>query len=248
MRAHGVAHPTRYLRWAIEDGLGVGDLERIEVRGSAIAELRRPFMLPADELRLMWQGLEVYDGDACSGCRVAALSALHRYAHQRRTLPVRVMLGREGAPPAMDQHTLVVGRCASERCEPQPCSVGGCPPSTESIMQTLERMGCACTTCRDLTLRALEGCTSELLANLRVAAAGAEVHLGSLVRRDARHLELLVGECSWRYARAVLERAAQFGMSPETDIMWLPECPASEEDIAAALARLVMVRVGVEKH
>jgi hypothetical protein len=95
-----------------------------------------------------------------------------------------------------------------------------------------------CRQCRDLAGPLLEGQPEEFLAHLRVAASGRELHSGKDVRRGEWHLELLVGDCMRRYAFVVRERAAQFGLDAEKDVVWLRGCPADAAAVSAALAQL----------
>ena len=56
--------------------------------------------------------------------------------------------------------------------------------------------------------------------------------------KHQRHLELLVGDCMRRYARAIAERAAQFGMDVDRDVVWVQGCPVDEAELQQALGRL----------
>jgi len=71
-----------------------------------------------------------------------------------------------------------------------------------------------------------------------VTAAGDEVFVGARVERNAWHQELVLGDCNAYYANAVLERAAQLGMAPDVDVVWLRGCPVSEGELAQAIVRL----------
>jgi uncharacterized protein (DUF362 family) len=228
---------TRYLNWAIADGVGVGDLEHIELRGETMAACCHPFMSPTKEMCQILPDLTVHDQGACSGCRVAALSAMQRFRYQKLLKPVDLALGGEGEVSPTKGVTLVIGNCAAKYAPLGHC-IGGCPASQEEIIRALEEQGCVCRQCRDLAGPLLEGQPEEFLAHLRVAASGRELHSGKDVRRGEWHLELLVGDCMRRYAFVVRERAAQFGLDAEKDVVWLRGCPADAAAVSAALAQL----------
>jgi len=228
---------TRYLTWAIEDGVGIGDLARIDVLGESIAALRHPFMTSADELRVFFPQLTLHDCDACSGCRIAAQSALNRFRYQKLLEPIDVIYGGQGDKPATTGKTFVVGNCA-ERFADLGTHIAGCPASQDEIIRAFEDAGIICQECRTRALAALEGLSPEFLSSLRVVAAGAEVYSGDRVERSKWHLELLVGDCMKRYAFVVHERAVQFGLEPDRDVIWLRGCPSEPEAIADALCRL----------
>ena len=105
-------------------------------------------------------------------------------------------------------------------------------------MDALGRTGCICEECRELTEKALAECSPALLSYLRVTAAGKEVHKGQRVARGKWHLEMHMGRCSRWYASTVRGRAAQFGMDADLDIVWLSECPPTQDAIRGALCRL----------
>jgi uncharacterized protein (DUF362 family) len=233
----GLSMRTRYLNWAIADGVGVGDPERIEIRGLSLAEGRSPFMTPAEELVIEMPGLTVHDGNACSGCRVAALSAMRRFVDQKLLKPITVIYGGEGEPAPTTQDTLVVGNCAKAHAA-LGTHVAGCPAQMDELIAAIEATGCICQTCKHLVEEIVPEIPEELGAHLRITAAGGEVFKGEAVQRGAWHQELLVGECMRRYARMVRERSAQFGLDPERDVIWLTACPPTLEDVRGALAQL----------
>ena len=104
----GFAPTTRYLKWATEDGVGIGDPERIDVLGDPMSACQRRFVTPSEELVETMPGLTLYDLNACSGCRVAATSAARRFSEQKLLKPITLVYGCEGEPgePAEDGFTL----------------------------------------------------------------------------------------------------------------------------------------------
>lgn len=231
---------TRYLTWAIEDGLGIANREQIEVLGESVEDLRRHFMTSGEELCLFLPDLTLHDCDACSGCRIAAQSAMNRFRYQKLLKPVDVIYGGLGDRPQPKGETFVIGNCA-ERFADLGTHIGGCPAPVGEIIDALEAAGVICHICRDRAADALPALPAEFKAHLRVVAAGAEVFAGDSVERDKWHLQLLVGDCMKRYAFAVEERASQFGIDPDRDIVWLRGCPVEADAITQALDRLHQV-------
>lgn len=233
----GLPGRTRYLDWAIENGVGVGDPARIQVTGLQVADCCRPFRWPAHELMELMPGLVVHDLGACSGCRSAALTAAYRFAHQKLLKPLTVVFGKEGEPPPCSADTIVAGDCAAHLGH-LGMHIAGCPAGVPEIVAAMERLGCICQRCHDVAHQALAGFAPASLPHLRVAAAGSEVFVGAEVKRTEWHQELLVGDCMERYAAAVLERSPQLGMVPGKDVVWLRGCPVEEAEVRAVLQRL----------
>ncbi len=228
---------TRYLEWAIEEGLGVGELDAIGVRGDPLEECRRPFMSTTADLCDEMPQLTVHDRGACSGCRCLVSSAVRRLQGQKMLRPLQVVFGGEGDLPALDGSVLVAGKCA--KCFGDAgIYVEGCPPHGEAVMKALDETGCFCHQCRDLAHAILPELPAELLDHLRVVASGTQVHVGSQVKRHEWHLVLLLGDCMERYAQVNIERAAQFGLDPERDLAWVKGCPAHDADARAAVEHL----------
>jgi len=234
--------PTRYLRWAAEDGLGIDDLARIDVRGASIDELKHRFMSPNEEIALKHPQLTIRDDGACSGCRALTGSILMRFDSQKMLRPLTVVYGPDGGPFDAHEGTLVIGRCAAERSTGG-MRIEGCSPQAQAILDALEAADCFCHQCRDIGRVILgelpaSAQTNGFLQHLRVTASGAPIHMGEKVKRDAWHLELLIGNCMSRYARMVRERAAQFGLDATRDIAWVEGCPPDPEAVRQALQNL----------
>lgn len=237
----GLAHQrTRHLEWAIEDGVGIGDPTQIILRGSSLDAVRRRFMTPAEELEILLPGLTLCDLGACSGCRIAALAAIQRFRYQKLLKPLRLIYGgeREAGPSPVE--TIIVGDCAARRTAGLPGQViAGCPAGVPEILSAIEETGCVCQECRSLIQEALSGHPVEALAHLRVSAAGAEVFAGAKVDRAQRHIELVIGDCMQRYVRILRERAAQFDMDAEQDVIWVRGCPPERSALQEGLRQAV---------
>ena len=229
--------PTRYLRWAIEDGLGVGDPNAIEICGAPLGECRRRFMSPTEEISQAMPQLTLRDQRACSGCRCLATTALWRFQSQKMLHPLQVVVGGRGELPHLDGQVVVLGDCAKPFAA-LGTYLEGCPPKAEAVMSALENTKCFCHQCREIVRVILPDLPAGLLAHLQVAASGAQVHVGDQARRDRWRLILLVGNCMQHYAQVNAERAALFGLDPERDMAWVQGCPPEEAAVREAVQRL----------
>ncbi len=232
----GLHMRTRYLEWAIAEGVGCGDPAAITVCGPAPDGLCRPFVTPGAELCERMPGLTLGDNEACSGCRVAVLAALRR-AHASRLLqPLTVVYGEGETMPARDTAVLYVGDCAL-RDAGAAVSVPGCPPEAGAVHSALLRLHVICQKCVAPLREALEGLPPELLATLRATAAGEMVYAGEKMDLYQRHRALIVGDCSADYARVVRERAPSLGMDPDEDVLFATGCPAEARAIREAVIK-----------
>jgi uncharacterized protein (DUF362 family) len=240
-----LAGSTRYLNWAAEDGVGVRDLAAIEVRGAPIEECRHPFLSPVGEICIDLPEVTICDQLACSGCRSVTLSILGRLRFQRLLAPLALVFGAEGDTPAVAGKVIVIGDCA-RRYQGLGAYVAGCPANAEAVYGAVDASGSVCHKCRDLAMRLLSEHAQDasFLSHLRVSASGSQVHSGDQVKRAEWHLELLVGDCMRRYAHIIAERAAQFGLDPERDVVWVQGCPADGEAVREGLQRLQAVQAG----
>ncbi len=229
---------TRNLQWAIEEGLGIGDPQRIEVVGETVADCaKRRFIGAAEELQQALPGLQVHDRNACSGCRAFANTALHRFARQKLLKPLHIIVGSEGDAPQVEGTVIAIGDCAKD-CSHLGTMIAGCPAPVPAIIEALQGSGAVCQRCLELGRQALAGHDPADISYLRVSAAGDQVFVGADVERNAWHQELILGDCSASYAHAVLERAPQLGMAPGVDILWLRGCPVSDDELGQAIERL----------
>jgi len=238
----GMSCRTRYLEWAAADGLGTSRSDEIEVRGEPVQALGRRFQTGAEEMCELLPGLQIIDQGACSGCRVAALSALQRYLEQGIAKPFALVFGEGDKIASLDRPALVLGNCASRHAH-LGTWISGCPASADAVREAMEAQEMVCLKCRHLIEGLLDRLPAPLAPHLRIVAAGAQVHLGAEVPSAGWHVELLVGDCSAAYAGRVVERASQFDMDAKRDIIHLLGCPVSEDQILEALASLEQVVV-----
>jgi uncharacterized protein (DUF362 family) len=230
----GLHMRTRYLQWAIDERVGCGDRGAITLLGERPAGLCHPFMTPGQEMCQMVPGLTLSDGDACSGCRLAALGALRRARPPRLTSPLTVIYGHSDGTAPAEGRVLVIGKCAAAAAG---CGsyVPGCPPDSEAVRCALVELGVLCQRCQAAAREALDGLPAEALEDLRVTAAGDTVFSGPKVDPTPRYRALIVGDCSEAYHSIVRDRAPLLGMDPETDVIYVPGCPVEVEAIRRAL-------------
>jgi len=106
-------------RIAHEQGLGVGDINMIEVVGAPISEVRRPFALPdiaIDEAR--FPGIKVCAGDYCRGCEYYIRRGIDRLVENSALdpdNPVTLVFGKDpDVNPDTKGRVILLGDCALE--------------------------------------------------------------------------------------------------------------------------------------
>ncbi len=132
---------------AVASGIGVGDLDKIEVVGEPIAKVQRRFKraveamgslpFPEDFLLLM-------DEKACTGCRNTVIEVLMEAntANQLdRTTGWSVVVGKLDKLPEVDRtKLLLVGACTT-KFKKEGIYVEGCPPNNRDVCNGLKNMG-----------------------------------------------------------------------------------------------------------
>lgn len=133
------------IRIAHSEGLGMGDLNQIQIEGSQISELKRHFRRPICNLVGSFPNINVYMGGACVGC-VALLRAYLDQLHVAGLLSslsheLNIIVGY-GAhiPRELKQPTLVIGDCA-EKLRKAGIFIEGCPPLSKIFLSLLEVLG-----------------------------------------------------------------------------------------------------------
>lgn len=106
-------------RLANEQGVGVGDINNIDVVGTPVADVRRPFALPdiaIDEAR--FPGLKVCAGDYCRGCEYYIRRGIDRLAEQGvldPNDPITLVFGKDPeVNPETQGRVILLGDCALE--------------------------------------------------------------------------------------------------------------------------------------
>ena len=133
-----------YLQEAAAKGLGIADLEKIEVRGERIEDVRDTFELPPTGLLDAVDCIDVIDRDACSGCMAWLSAAISQYYDEFLELgklleptgkKFNIALGTNlelaDVPVDMRDSTIFYGKCAINKFKDHGAGkfVKGCPPA-----------------------------------------------------------------------------------------------------------------------
>lgn len=120
----------RTITLAAEQGLGVGDVNDIEIRGATIESVMRQFEDPRNARTTRYPGLVCIDDLACSSCEGELNSPLY-YIREAGLVDLLdgliIVMGKQTTPPKIGQKTLFVGECVREFKDMGPF-VDGCPP------------------------------------------------------------------------------------------------------------------------
>ena len=128
--------------------LGVGELSKIEVKGTPIEKVKRPFKRPSTSLFALYRNVDVYMHGACEGCPHTTRFALDRLGTEgvisKLKAPVNLILGfRTEVPENLDwERTFVIGDCAKEHAEKARAFFPGCPhcPASITLSATIKAM------------------------------------------------------------------------------------------------------------
>jgi len=124
-----------HVKLAGEAGLGVADLDRIEVRGETIAAVRRRFVPFHEAAYGRFGDATVIEKDACTGCMGEIFSTfvyLNRAGFEDRLRDLTMILGTPDEAPTVRGATVVVGKCA-QAYRNLGVFVPGCPPHGMAI-------------------------------------------------------------------------------------------------------------------
>ncbi len=132
---------------AVAQGIGVGDLDKIEVVGEPIAKVQRRFKRAAEamgELPFPEDFQLLMDERACTGCRNTVTEVLLdvNAANQLdRAAGWSVVVGKLSKLPEVDRaKLLLVGACTT-RFKKEGIYVEGCPPNNRDVCNSLRNMG-----------------------------------------------------------------------------------------------------------
>ncbi len=129
------------IRVAWREGIGVGDLEKIEIVGESIASVRRHIKRPIMGLYGRFEGVEIYAGGACIGCLDPVgviLEELRVRNLLERIGKLSVIVGRSPyVPESVEGNVLVVGDCAQEYSH-LGRFLPGCPPLISLVNWLME--------------------------------------------------------------------------------------------------------------
>ena len=125
---------VKFLKYAIESGLGPGGLEEIEILGRSIDAVRRPFVTAQSVVLAQYRemGIEVVNRCACSGCWAEFRHIYYSLGEKRTMLKgLTFVLGKVEELPCLDR-PVILGECAKAVAD-HGIYVGGCPPDHGAI-------------------------------------------------------------------------------------------------------------------
>jgi len=124
-----------HVQLAAQEGLGVADLARIEVRGEAIADVARRFKPYQQAARVRFGTAQIVERNACTGCMgemVSTFIYLDKAGFAHRLADLTLVMGTPEALPEMRGTPVVVGKCARAHRHAG-IYVPGCPPHGTAI-------------------------------------------------------------------------------------------------------------------
>ena len=134
-RAEDVPH----LRMGAERGLGVIELDRIEIRPECWRDWGSDFVRPPQNLSIEFPNITVRDKNSCSACQSTLLLFLKEYADrifdympEKDSLDIAIGKGHKDLP----ERTLCIGNCTAG-CRKNNPFVPGCPPVASEILKKL---------------------------------------------------------------------------------------------------------------
>jgi uncharacterized protein (DUF362 family) len=124
-----------HVQLAAQEGLGVADLERIEVRGEAIAKVARRFIPYHEAAQDRFGAAKIVERNACTGCMgeiVSTFIYLKEAGYRDRLADLTLIIGMPDELPEMCGTPVVVGKCA-RAYRHSGVYVPGCPPHGVAI-------------------------------------------------------------------------------------------------------------------
>ena len=125
---------VKFLKYAIESGLGPNGMEEIEVLGRSIDDVRRPFVTAQSGVLAQYEemGIEVVSHNACSGCWAEFRHIYYSLGEERTRLKgLAFVLGKVEKLACMDR-PIILGECARAVAD-RGIHLAGCPPHHDDI-------------------------------------------------------------------------------------------------------------------
>ncbi len=130
----------KYLNLAIEQGLGCGDMSRIEVMGCKIRDVRKKFSTASlEESEMKKYNIRFFEAGACSGCRITLEAFIYRLQQEKLLSNIKdytFILGQNADIPEDTKGPVIkFGVCTKPLEEEfngqEFIYVQGCPPHPE---------------------------------------------------------------------------------------------------------------------
>jgi uncharacterized protein (DUF362 family) len=121
------------------EGLGIGELSNIAVKGAPVEKVKRPFKRSSVSLFALYPNIDVYMHGGCEGCPHTTRFALDRLATEgiisKLDKPINLILGFNTQVPdnLSWERTLVIGDCAKEHAKRARVFFPGCPHTMASV-------------------------------------------------------------------------------------------------------------------
>jgi len=127
-------------RLAHVDGLGIGDLDSIDVKGKKIEEVRRPFRRAEYNPIGFSRKIRTYAGGACIGCNIVTRTSLDRLRVEGiadKIGKTDIIMGINPViPEKSDARVIIIGDCAKEHAH-LGVFLAGCPPLPSTRIQAV---------------------------------------------------------------------------------------------------------------
>ena len=134
------AEEVPHLRMAAERGIGVIDLEKIDISPTNWGEAITPFERVPENLSIQFPNTNILDEQSCSACQSTLLLFLKRYGEEMfqyfpENLPVNIAIGK--GHEELPENTILVGNCTRAHKEGR-TYISGCPPVGSAIMNAIK--------------------------------------------------------------------------------------------------------------
>ena len=113
-----------------EAGLGVTDLEQIEVRGEPIKSVAYPFIPYAEAAKARFGAVKIIEENTCTGCMGEMESTflyINRAGYGDRLKDLTMIMGTPDEIPSITGTPVIVGKCPRQYRD-LGVWVPGCPP------------------------------------------------------------------------------------------------------------------------
>jgi uncharacterized protein (DUF362 family) len=123
------------VKFGFEAGLGEMSLDKIEVVGDDLKDLKMNFELPQEQIKRSFPHLDLTIEQACCGCAVPILSSLSRIRKEGGHFkgPLAIVAGKESRLSGERENLIPVGDC-TKSLFPN-AHLKGCPPSEDEIIR-----------------------------------------------------------------------------------------------------------------
>jgi len=134
------AEEVPHLRMGAKRGIGVIDLEKIDISPANWKETITPFERVPENLSIQFPNTNILDEKSCSACQSTLLLFLKRYGEEMfqyfpENVPVNIAIGK--GHEELPENTILIGNCTRAHKEGR-IFIGGCPPVGSAIMNEIK--------------------------------------------------------------------------------------------------------------